>query len=96
MKITDVKIRKIFTVPPFNARLKAIASVTFDDALVVHDIKVVEGPERLFVAMPSRRNMDGKYQDVAHPINKEMRQQLEDAVLAAYQDALKGTEIERK
>lgn len=95
MEITNVKIRKVFIVPPFNAHLKAIASVTFDNALAVHDIKIVEGPERLFVAMPSRKNNNGKYQDVAHPINQEMRQKLEDAVFTAYQAAIKSAEIEK-
>ena len=97
MKITDVKIRRIFIIPPlFNKSLKAIVSVTFDDALAVHDIKIVEGSERLFVAMPSRLNMDKTYSDVVHPINKEMRQELEDAVFTAYQAAIKSAEIERK
>ncbi len=64
--------------------MKAVASVTFDNAFAVHDVKVIEGPEKLFVAMPSRRTPDGEYRDIAHPINSDMRNMLESKVLAAY------------
>ena len=67
-----------------EGKMKAVASVTFDNAFAVHDVKVIEGPEKLFVAMPSRRTPDGEYRDIAHPINSDMRNMLESKVLAAY------------
>lgn len=84
MEITDVKIRKILN----EGKMKAIVSITFDNAFVVHDIKVVEGKAGLFVAMPSRRVPNGDFRDVAHPITPEARKQLEEAVLGAYNSAL--------
>ena len=80
MKITDIKIRKITN----EERLKAIVSVTFDNEFVVHDIKVIEGENKLFVAMPSRKGKDGIYRDIAHPINIEMREYLHDQIMDAY------------
>jgi len=84
MQITDVKVRKVLN----EGRMKAVVSVTFDDAFVVHDIKVVEGKSGLFVAMPSRRRPNGDFRDVAHPITSDARRQLEEAVLNAYNSAL--------
>ena len=69
MNITDVRIRKI----NMDGRMKAIVSVTFDDAFVVHDVKVVEGQNGLFVAMPSRKMPDGEFRDIAHPISSSAR-----------------------
>ena len=80
MEITDIRIKKVAT----EGKMKAVASVTFDNAFAVHDVKVIEGPEKLFVAMPSRRTPDGEYRDIAHPINSDMRNMLESKVLAAY------------
>ena len=80
MKITDIKIRKTFTEGP----MKAIASVTFDNQLVVHDIKIIYAKEKYFIVMPSRKNPDDTYRDIVHPINAEFRTILEDAVKAAY------------
>lgn len=80
MEITDIRIKKVAG----DGKMKAVASVTFDNAFAVHDVKVIEGPEKLFVAMPSRRTPDGEYRDIAHPINSEMRQALENRVLDAY------------
>ena len=80
MKITDIRIKKVAS----EGKMKAVASVTFDNAFAVHDVKVIEGPEKLFVAMPSRRTPDGEYRDIAHPINSDMRNMLESKVLAAY------------
>ena len=80
MEITDIRIKKVAS----EGKMKAIASVTFDNAFAVHDVKVIEGPEKLFVAMPSRRTPDGQYRDIAHPINSDMRNMLESKVLAAY------------
>lgn len=91
MKITDVKIRKIFTEGP----MKAIASVTFDNQLVVHDIKVINAKDKYFIVMPSRKNPDDTYRDIVHPINAEFRALLEDAVKSAYEaeiEALKNAE----
>ena len=78
MQITDIKVRKINA----DGRMKAVVSVTFDDAFVVHDIKVIEGQEKLFIAMPSRKTPDGEFKDIAHPINAEMRELLQDMILA--------------
>ena len=80
MEITDIRIKKVAS----EGKMKAVASVTFDNAFAVHDVKVMEGPEKLFVAMPSRRTPDGEYRDIAHPINSDMRNMLESKVLAAY------------
>ena len=80
MEITDIRIKKVAS----EGKMKAVASVTFDNAFAVHDVKDIEGPEKLFVAMPSRRTPDGEYRDIAHPINSDMRNMLESKVLAAY------------
>ena len=80
MNITDIRIRKTYT----ENRLRALVSITVDYDLAVHDIKVIEGPERLFVAMPSRKDENGSFRDIAHPITPAARRQLEDAILAVY------------
>ena len=80
MEITDIRIKKVAS----EGKMKAVASVTFDNAFAVHDVKVIEGPEKLFVAMPSIRTPDGEYRDIAQPINSDMRNMLESKVLAAY------------
>lgn len=85
MRITDIKIRKISQ----EGKMKAVVSVTFDDAFVVHDIKIIEGHEKLFAAMPSRRAADGTYRDIVHPITSEMRVELQDAILEKYEEFLK-------
>ena len=84
MQITDIKVRKLFDEGP----MKAIVSVTFDGQLALHDIKVISARERLFIVMPSRKNPDGTYRDIVHPINAEFRAELESSVLAAYEQAL--------
>lgn len=84
MQITDIKVRKINA----EGRMKAVVSVTFDDAFVVHDIKVIEGQEKLFIAMPSRKTPDGEFKDIAHPINAEMRELLQEMILAKYEESL--------
>ena len=84
MKITDIKIRKIFDDGP----MKAIASVTFDGQLAVHDIKVIYARERFFIVMPSRKNPDDTYRDIVHPINAQFRTTLESAVIEAYEAEL--------
>ena len=80
MQITDIKIRKFFDEGP----MKAVASVTFDDALAVHDIKVIYARNRFFIVMPSSKNPDGTYRDIVHPINANFRAELEEAVIDAY------------
>ncbi len=84
MVITDIRVRKTAT----EGRMKAVVSVTFDDAFVVHDIKVIEGQDKLFIAMPSRKTNDGEFKDIAHPIHAEMRESLQKAVLAKYEEVL--------
>ena len=84
MTITDIRVRRVNS----EGRMKAVASVTFDDAFVVHDIKIIEGTDKLFIAMPSRKTPDGEYKDIAHPINTEMRENISDAILAKYDEVL--------
>lgn len=84
MKFTDVRIRKV---DKEDTKLRAVASVTIDYSFVIHDIKVIEGTDGLFIAMPSRKTKEGEYKDIAHPINAATRQELSDAVLNAYQTA---------
>ena len=88
MQITDIKIRKLFSEGP----MKAVASVTFDGQLAVHDIKVINAREKLFIVMPSRKNPDDTYRDIVHPINSQFRATLEVAVIAAYSEALENAE----
>lgn len=82
VKVTDVRLRKIAS----EGRMRAVASVTFDDQFVVHDIRVIEGQNGLFVAMPSRRTPEGEYRDIAHPITAEAREAIQNAVLKAYNE----------
>ncbi|AWZ49606.1 septation regulator SpoVG [Hathewaya limosa] len=81
MQITDVRIRKIST----DSKMKAIVSVTFDGEFVVHDIKVIEGKNGLFIAMPSRKTPNGEFKDITHPINTDTRQKIQDAILSEYE-----------
>ena len=83
MTITDVWVRKITK----EGKLKAIVSITMDNEFVVHDIKVIESPTRLFIAMPSRKTATGGYRDIAHPINPEVRTMFEEAIFEAYENA---------
>jgi len=81
MQITDVRIRKIAA----DGKMKAIVSVTFDNEFVVHDIKVIEGQNGLFIAMPSRKTPDGEFKDIAHPINTSTREKIQNAILSEYE-----------
>lgn len=81
MQITDVRVRRIER----EGRMKAIVSITLDNEFVVHDIKVIDGEKGLFIAMPSRRSTDGEYRDIAHPINSETRDMIQNIVLEKYQ-----------
>lgn len=90
MNITDVKIRRIMS----EGRLRAVVSVTLDDMLAVHDIKVVQGDERLFVAMPSRKDENGVFRDIVHPISPSSRKLFEENILEAYERQLAVMEAE--
>lgn len=81
MQITDVRVRKVMN----EGKMKAIVSVTFDNEFVVHDIKVIDGQNGLFIAMPSRKTPDGEFKDIAHPINTSTRERLQSAILAEYE-----------
>lgn len=82
MTITDIKVRKIIP----TGKLKGVVSVTFDNYFAVHDIKIVQGEERLFVAMPSRRDDSGIFRDIVHPISQEARKAIENSILDAYRE----------
>ena len=84
MKITSVNVRKI---EKEGSRMKGIASILLDDSFAVHDIRIIEGDNGLFIAMPSRKTATGGYRDIAHPINPEVRSMFEDAILKAYDEA---------
>ncbi len=81
MKITDIRIRRVGA----DGKLKAYVTVTFDDCFVVHNIKVIEGKNGAFIAMPSRKTKTGEYKDVAHPINSDFRAELQNNILEAYE-----------
>ena len=85
MNITDVRIR---LAQREDSKLRAVASITIDDCFVIHDIKVIEGTDSPFIAMPSRKTGEGEYKDIAHPLNTETREQLKNLVLSAYQAEL--------
>lgn len=82
MKVTDVRLRKIES----DGRMKALVSITLEESFVIHDLRVIEGNSGLFVAMPSKRTPDGEFRDIAHPINSEMRQEIQDAVMKVYEE----------
>ena len=84
MQITDVRVRKVTK----EGKMRAVVSITIDNEFVVHDIKVIEGQEKLFTAMPSRRTPENEFKDIAHPINAEMREMLETAIISKYNEAL--------
>src|SRR5699024_1297415 len=80
MEVTDVRLRRVNR----EGRMRGIASITFDEEFVVHDIRVIDGNNGLFVAMPSKRTPDGEFRDIAHPINSDTRAKIQEAVLAEY------------
>lgn len=84
MNITDVRVRKVTK----EGKMKAVVSITLDDEFVVHDIKVIEGEKGLFIAMPSRKSSDGEYRDIAHPINSDTREHIQQLILDKYQEML--------
>ena len=81
MQITDVRVRKLAK----EGKMRAVVSVTIDNEFVVHDIKVIEGEKGLFIAMPSKKATDGEYRDIAHPINSETRDKLQQVILEKYE-----------
>ena len=90
MTITEIRVRKLIN----EGKLKGIVSITIDDVLAIHDIKVVQGEERLFAAMPSRRDDSGMFRDIVHPINTDIRKEMEDQILSAYKMEVDRQNIE--
>ena len=90
MKITDVRLRKTES---DDNRMKALVSITFNDEFVVHDIRVIEGNNGLFVAMPSKRTPDGEFRDIAHPINQGARERIQSMILAEYEKAMDEEDV---
>ena len=84
MQITDVRVRRLTA----DGKMKAVVSITIDNGFAVHDIKVIEGENGLFVAMPSRKTADEEYRDIAHPINSEVREYIQSLILEKYQEAV--------
>ena len=82
MNITDVRVRRVES----DGKIRGVASITIDDEFVVHDIKVVQGETGLFIAMPSRKNADGQYRDIAHPIRPETRTLLQELILRKFSE----------
>ena len=86
MQITDVRVRKVTK----EGKLKAVVSITIDNEFVVHDIKVIEGEKGLFIAMPSKKALDGEYRGIAHPINSGTREKIQNTILDRYQESLEA------
>ena len=92
MQITDVRVRKVTK----EGKLKAVVSITMDDEFVVHDIKVIEGEKGLFIAMPSKKAVDGEYRDIAHPINSGTRERIQALILQKYEEASDEDVVEQR
>ena len=90
MNITDVRVRKVTK----EGKMKAVVSITIDEEFVVHDIKVIEGEKGLFIAMPSRKSADGEYRDIAHPINSDTRERIQNIILDQYKVAMEAEPVE--
>lgn len=84
MNITDVRIRKVDK----EGKMNAVVSITIDNEFAVHDIKIIEGEKGVFIAMPSRKNAEGEYRDVAHPINSDTRTQLQEMIMEKYREEI--------
>ena len=91
MQVTDVRVRKLTK----EGKMRAVVSVTFDNEFVVHDIKIIEGEKGLFIAMPSKKATDGEYRDIAHPINSETRDKLQQIILEKYEESLTEEEQQK-
>lgn len=87
MNITDVRVRKVND----EGKMKAVVSITFDEEFVVHDIKVIEGQNGLFIAMPSRKMGEGDFRDIAHPLRSETRNKIKEAIFAEYEKILENS-----
>lgn len=85
MQITDIRVRKVTK----ESKMKAVVSITLDEVFVIHDIKVIDGDNGPFIAMPSRKTSDGEYRDIAHPINSETREIMQKLIIEKYEAALK-------
>ena len=90
LNITDIRVRKVLE----DGKMKGVVSVTFDNAFVVHDIKIIEGKNGFFVAMPSKKLAEGGFKDIAHPINMETRRDLQEAILKAYDEVKNSNDAE--
>lgn len=84
MEITDVRVRRVSK----EGKMRAVVSITIDNEFAIHDIKVIEGDNGVFIAMPSRKGTDGEFKDIAHPINSDARKKVQDAILVGYEKAL--------
>ena len=87
MNISDIRIRKVMQ----DGRLRAVVSITLDNSIAVHDIRLVQGDDRLFVAMPSRRDDEGRYRDIIHPIHADIRNEIEEKIITAYKTCTENT-----
>ena len=96
MEITDVRVRRLNTANTQTNKMRAVVSITLEHEFVIHDIKVIQGTEKLFIAMPSRKMDDGTYQDIAHPIKAGFREKIQTAILAKYEDALENKAAEEQ
>lgn len=90
MNITDVRVKVVES----ESRLRGVATITFDDAFVVHDIRIIEGENGIFVAMPSKKTPNGTFRDIAHPIHADMRRMIEDAIVKAYNEVKDNPPVE--
>ena len=90
MNITDVRVRRVSK----EGKMKAVVYITIDNEFAVHDIKVIEGEKGLFIAMPSRKAADGEYRDIAHPINSQTRNELQNLILTKYEETVAEEEAE--
>ncbi len=88
MNITDVRVRRLTN----TGKMRALVSITLDNEFVIHDIKVIEGEKGLFIAMPSRKASDGEFRDIAHPINSDTRERIQDIILKRYYEVLNQEE----
>ena len=88
MQVTDVRVRRVEK----EGKMKAIVSITLDNEFVIHDIKVIEGEKGLFIAMPSKKAVDGEYRDIAHPINSSTREKIQSTILVKYAELLENLE----
>lgn len=89
MNITDIRVRPV---EKADSKMKAVASITIDGEFVIHDIKVIESDKGLFIAMPSKKDGNGEFKDVAHPINTATRMSIQNAVIAKYEEVIKDAE----